>query len=92
MKVVAYAFEYGSPPEVGRIVLVSDAVDRHVHDVSAFIGRRGLVTTHDYKGCGSREPNDPMICLRFDGGNSETFWVEELSGLRLSEEVMHDAE
>lgn len=69
----------GSPFQPGEVVLVVAATDEGIHDVTEFIGRRGVVKYLEYKcGCGQTYPGDPMIGVAFPGGANEEFWHEEL--------------
>jgi hypothetical protein len=75
----------GSPFQAGDTVVVVDAVDPMIHDVSAFIGRRGIVQSICYDhDCGLEFPHDPWMAVKFDNGATETFWCEELSTIHLS--------
>lgn len=67
----------GAPFTIGLRVTVVAVSDGTVDD--AWIGRSGLVEHYEYD-CGSGQtfPHDPMIGVRFDDGQLEEFWPEEL--------------
>ena len=70
----------GAPFQVGMIVRVVDAIDRHVSDLSPLIGRLGVVRYLEYScGCGQTFPHDPMIGVEFSDRSQQEFWTEELS-------------
>lgn len=70
----------GAPYQPGMPVRVVDAIDRDVHDVSAFIGSRGVVEYLEYEcGCGQRFPDDPMVGILFRDGRRQEFWSEEIA-------------
>ena len=74
----------GAPVQPGDPVLVVQATDASIDDVSAFIGLQGVVVYLEYDcGCGQTFPTDPMVGVAFSGGASYEFWREEL--LRLEE-------
>ena len=57
-----------------------DAIDRDVHDVSEFIGLRGVVEYLEYEcGCGQHYPEDPMVGILFHDGRRQEFWREEVA-------------
>lgn len=69
----------GAPYQPGERVLMVRAVDRYVHDVSEFVGREGVVEYLEYEcGCGQHYPEDPMVGVRFEDGDLQEFWREEL--------------
>ena len=69
----------GAPYQPGQIVRVVDAVDTHVHDVSACVGQYGTVAYLEYEcGCGQTYPDGPMIGVVLVNGKQEEFWSEEL--------------
>lgn len=69
----------GSPFQPGDEVVVIDAIDRDVHDLSEYIGQRGQVEYLEYScGCGQHYPDDPMIGVRLACGKHIEFWPEEL--------------
>lgn len=69
----------GSPYQPGDLVLVVDAIDRDVSDLSRYIGQRGQVEYLEYScGCGQHYPDDPMVGVQFACGTRVEFWPEEL--------------
>jgi len=67
----------GAPFRIGDVVEVVKASDETC-DVR-FIGAVGRIVYYDYDcGCGQTFPGDPMIGVRFDGGDVHEFWSEEL--------------
>lgn len=69
----------GSPYQPGDLVLVVDAVDIDIHDLSKYIGQRGQVEHLEYScGCGQHYPDDPMIGVRLTCGELIEFWPEEI--------------
>jgi hypothetical protein len=74
----------GSSFQAGDTVVVVDDVDPEIHNVVAFIGRRGIVRSLNYDcGCGQEHPDDPMIMVEFTNGDKEEFWPEELHTIHL---------
>ena len=72
----------GAPHQPDTCVRVTDAVDREVYDVSAYIGQIGVVRYLEYSsGVGQRFPQDPMINVVLDDGQEESFWQEELEAV-----------
>lgn len=70
----------GAPYQPGDSVTIVDAIDQDIHDVSAFVGRMGRVEYLEYEcGCGQSYPDNPMIGVRFESGDIEEFWREEIS-------------
>ena len=66
------------PADVVRIVMSAEPKGA-LTDVSAFVGRTGIVEYLEYScGCGQRFPDDPMIGVRFPDGALQEFWREEL--------------
>lgn len=69
----------GAPFQVGDRVVVVDAVDRDIFDLSAYVGRGGVVEYLEYScGCGQHYPDDPMVGIRL-AGEVIDFWKEEIS-------------
>ena len=69
----------GSPFQVGQRVAVVQVVDKATEDLERFVGRSGDVEYLEYEcGCGQTYPNDPMIAVRFESGESVEFWPEEV--------------
>jgi hypothetical protein len=70
----------GSPYQPGESVLVVEAIDRYVMDLSSYIGQRGVVVYLEYEcGCGQIYPHYPMIGVAFDNRPFTEFWPEELA-------------
>lgn len=70
----------GSTYQPGMPVRIVDAIDRDVHDVSEFIGLRGVVEYLEYEcGCGQHYPEDPMVGILFHDGRRQEFWREEVA-------------
>lgn len=61
--------------KVGALVFVSSRADEKM--TSGFMGRRGWIDGFDRSDCGASE-DDPMIFVRFPGGDRDGFWLEEL--------------
>lgn len=59
------------------IVRVVRAVDRDIYDVSAHVGRLGLVESQD-----GRAGGEPMTIIRFGDRTREAFWPEEIEQVR----------
>jgi hypothetical protein len=69
----------GAPFQPGDRVIVVDAIDEDVHDVSALVGRSGDVDYLEYScGCGQSFPDDPMVGVEFADGVHEEFWSQEI--------------
>lgn len=45
---------------------------------TAFVGKEGVVTEHDYDSGVGQGPHDPMIRIDFGDGLTDSFWKEEL--------------
>jgi hypothetical protein len=67
----------GAPFKMGERVRVTDSTDETFD--RSFKGRIGIVEYLEYQcGCGQSYPDDPMIGVRFQRGQVEEFWAEEL--------------
>lgn len=67
----------GAPFLIGQAVKVVK-VDESTYGL---FGRVGTVVYYEYEcGCGQTFPEDPMIGVRFEDGDREEFWAEELEG------------
>lgn len=71
----------GSPYQPRDKVIVIDAIDIDIHDVSSYIGQKGVVEHLCFDDLGEY-PGDPEIYVRFPNGDLEFFWAEELKLLR----------
>jgi len=71
----------GAPYQPGDPVLVVQAIDKYVYDMSEYVGKRGVVKYLEYDcGCGQHYPDDPMVGVKIDGDEEVIeFWREELS-------------
>jgi hypothetical protein len=70
----------GAPFAIGQKVLVRRLIDQT--GPRRFLKKEGTVEYLEYScGCGQHYPNDPMIGVRFPGGELEEFWPEELKAL-----------
>jgi hypothetical protein len=68
-----------SPYQPGDGVQIVGAIDREIHDVSEYVGKKGTVDYLEYEcGCGQIFPEVPMVGVVFPGGKIEEFWPEEL--------------
>lgn len=67
----------GSPYKIGDRIVVRTLCDEFGDE--SFLGKCGNVEYLEYDcGCGQTYPDDPMIGVRFLGGEVEEFWAEEL--------------
>ena len=68
----------GKLPKIGQKVKVTALTDETAD--KNYLGKSGIVKYFDYDcGCGQSYPNDPMIGVRFEGGQVEEFWKEEIN-------------
>lgn len=68
----------GAPFAIGLRVTVVAASDETAKP--EFMGRSGVIEHYEYDcGCEQTFPEDPMIGVRFDDGQLEEFWPEELA-------------
>ncbi len=58
-------------------VVIIAAIDREIHDMSAYIGKVGHAIRLDPTGPGASLA-DPMVIVEVDG-NVDAFWREELA-------------
>lgn len=73
----------GAPFSIGQSVTVCGLSDETAD--KSFLHKLGIVSYFDYEcGCGQTYPHDPMIGVRFQNGEVEEFWREELKANRRS--------
>lgn len=80
----------GSPFQPGQKVVVVASVDppEEAANVCDFVGKTGLVEhlerlrLESDSGTGEEYPGDPMIGVRFEDGEIQEFWYEELRLIR----------
>jgi len=67
----------GAPFKIGDIVTIIGVEDYTFDEI--FKGKTGEVYYFEYScGCGQSFPADPMIGIKFENGEIEEFWKEEL--------------
>jgi hypothetical protein len=69
----------GAPFKIGdHVTVLNNPNGDDTFDVR-FVGQDGFVKHFEYDcGCGQTFPVDPMIGVKFDDGQIEEFWKEEL--------------
>jgi hypothetical protein len=71
----------GAPYQPGDVVRVTGSCDEVGEEVGIgmLVGRVGVVEYLEYEcGSGQHYPDDPMVGVRFDGGEVRELWRDEL--------------
>jgi hypothetical protein len=69
----------GAPFKIGNIVqILNNPLDDATFEIK-YYGQNGEIIFFEYDcGCGQTFPGDPMIGVKFQNGDIEEFWREEL--------------